>query len=565
MNLRSPQSDLHPILIEHLAKQGICSDKELTAFLFPKLKDLPSPFLMKDMDKAVHLVQEAIAGKYHVLVWGDYDVDGVSGTALLILFFRHLGVNVGYHIPNRTTEGYGLNDNSLRTFSSRSEHRQLLITVDCGISNNEEIKRAKRLGYKVIVTDHHKVPDELLVADAVLNPRQEDCAFPYKDLAGVGVAFYLAAGIRSHLIKNNVLIKETCKINMKYFMGLVALGTIADMMPLTGVNRILARGGFETIDTGSCDGITYLLDALDIDPNQLNSESVAFLIGPTINASGRLGEPLTALHALIGDSPDKLIMNSKKLIGLNKKRKKLCNADSEKAIEQVTRVACKELKSVVLNDEFHDGLLGIIASRIVEQFSVPTLICCPDPVDPAKIKGSGRAPIGFDLFSALSACSRFLLRFGGHHSAAGFSLDKNNFELFKKSFDYAVHSALAETKDQDSEIHEQTHFLSVSEALNKKLLHDLKKLEPVGEGNKKPYFIDERMRFVSLNFFGLTNNHIRGVARGKYQNIPLIGFNLGERVRKINIKEYCTVKYCHMFDSYNGAGSWKIRLEDIWQ
>ena len=268
MTVSTDQPLIHPIIREHLSLQGLLENGVLDKYLYPALAELPSPFLFKSMDKAVDLIIESIQGGSEIIIWGDYDVDGITSTALLVLFFRQLGVTVRYYIPDRLTEGYGLNGLKLSQLSEEKNQKKLLITVDCGISDHQEIALAQANGFQVIVTDHHNVPQNHVGAEAVINPKQNDCCFPYKHLAGVGIAFYLAAGVRAHLCKIKHISTINYKPNLKSFLGLVALGTVADVMPLNGVNRILVKGGLEAIASGDCSGLGVLLDEIGVDKAQ---------------------------------------------------------------------------------------------------------------------------------------------------------------------------------------------------------------------------------------------------------------------------------------------------------
>ncbi|MGI9536353.1 MAG: single-stranded-DNA-specific exonuclease RecJ, partial [Desulfocapsaceae bacterium] len=274
---------VHPAIKRHLEDNELCSEGDMETYLFPKLKDLPSPFLLKSIDTAVDLIISAIEDKDDILIWGDYDVDGITGTSLLHAFFKELGVTTQCHIPNRLTDGYGLNDKVLRDYATTLRQNKLLITVDCGISNGEELILARKYGFKTIVTDHHQVPDSRLYADATINPKQRDCEFPFNDLSGVGVAFYLVAAVRN-TIANSDSLKDRCVPNMKSFLDYVAIGTIADIMPLKGVNRILVKGGFESISSTSQKGIKKLFSVLDVNIEFLTSDAVSFRIAPAINA-----------------------------------------------------------------------------------------------------------------------------------------------------------------------------------------------------------------------------------------------------------------------------------------
>ena len=360
---------IHPAIKRHLANFGVITEEETEAYLFPKLKDLPSPFLLKSIDTAVELILSAIINKEDILIWGDYDVDGITGTSLLYTFFKEIGVTTKYHIPNRLTEGYGLNSKVLKEYATKLTPDKLLITVDCGISNVEELNLAKKYGFKTIVTDHHQVPEPMAQADAVINPKQPDCQFPFSDLSGVGVAFYLAAAIRNK-ISNNDQFKDISAPNMKSFLDFVAIGTIADIMPLQGVNRILVKAGFESIASTSQRGIRNLFATLDINSELMTSEAVSFRVAPAINAAGRLGEADKPVKLFLAETDANASEFSSQLVQLNNRRREITEQNYSNALA----IARKELsvcgKCVVILGDFHEGVLGIVASKLVEEYGI---------------------------------------------------------------------------------------------------------------------------------------------------------------------------------------------------
>ncbi|NNF47428.1 MAG: single-stranded-DNA-specific exonuclease RecJ, partial [Desulfofustis sp.] len=373
-----PRISVHPAIKRHLANYGVSTEEETENYLFPKLKDLPSPFLLKSIDTAVELIISAISNKEDILIWGDYDVDGITGTSLLYTFFKQIGVTPKYHIPNRLTEGYGLNSAVLRDYATKLTENKLLITVDCGISNGEELVLAKTYGFKTIVTDHHQVPDSMPQADATINPKQQDCQFPFNDLSGVGVAFYLAAALRNKIAHTDLL-KTTYIPNMKSFLDFVAIGTIADIMPLKGVNRILVKGGFESIAASSHRGIRNLFTTLDINSELLTSDAVSFRIAPAINAAGRLGEAEKPLKLFLAETDASASEFSSQLVQLNNRRREITEQNYSDALDITRKELLKCDKCVVIIGEFHEGVLGIVASRLVEEFRIPALVCCYHP------------------------------------------------------------------------------------------------------------------------------------------------------------------------------------------
>jgi len=553
---------IHPTITDHLSRLGFTSVAERIHFLNPKLSDLPSPFLMKDMDRATQLILEAIREGADITIWGDYDVDGITGTALLYHFFKQYNLNATCHIPDRLTEGYGLNVETIKKIASRTAGCKVLITVDCGISNQEEILVAQNLGFTVIITDHHTPPQPALKADAVLNPKQGGCTFPFKELSGVGVAFYLAAAMRSTARNNKHIVSATCEPNMKSFMDFVALGTVADLVTLTGVNRILAKAGLERLGHSNFDGIKFLLEELSVAKNGLSAETISFMIAPVINAAGRMGEPRTALNTLIGNG-EKAIASAKRLVSLNKRRRKVGNEDFEKADRLCQSNFRDGANAIVLRGEFHDGVVGITASRLVEKYRVPAFVCCAD-IKEGILKGSARAPENFNLYKVIEACSRFLLKFGGHKVAAGFSLEEKYFNEFERAINNSAALEKLNMTHDISMLEKNILKLDISEALNPALMNNITQLEPLGEGNPKPLFSDE-VTFVSLKHFGKNQEHVRGMIRGKYKNIPCIGFNVGNKIKRTMEKRSYRVNYTHMMDTYNNNAQWKIRIENIYQ
>ena len=558
---QQPSIVLHPAIRAYFQQRGMVDEEEIAAYLFPTLAELPDPSLLQSMRQAVALIVQALEEQWDILVWGDYDVDGITATALLVRFFQDLGVAVQHHIPNRLTEGYGLNKRRLTSLAKRMKAQKLLITVDCGIANHLEVQVAKKLGFEVIVTDHHNLAGSIPAAGAVINPKQRDCTFPGKELAGVGVAFYLAAAVRSKLNKHGN--KESSKINLKSFLDMVSIGTIADVMPLVGINRVLAKGGFEVLGQGRRKGISFLLHELGLNPTLMSGENVSFQIAPVINAAGRLGQPEVALELLLCQDEGSLKRLTDQLIELNTKRKELALRDLENALSMVDSLSIERHKCIVVSGPFHEGILGITAARLVELFRVPALVCTQTENADGLLKGSARAPLGFHLYEAMERCRSCLHSFGGHAAAAGFSVQKEMVPALLRD--------LAAVANEDSARNDRLSTetrplpLAIDEALDHRLLDNLAQLEPTGEGNPKPIFYDDRVTLVSLSRFGRDKEHFRALVRGRYQNVPVIGFGLGDKADDIDTSSSCVLSYTHMIDSYNGKASWKIRAENIWQ
>lgn len=558
-------TDIHPAILTHLSSNQLCSEPEIEAFFHPQLADLPSPFLLASMDRAVDIIIEAIGRSDDILIWGDYDVDGITGTSLLYLFFQQIGVSVNCHIPNRLTDGYGLNDAVLREYSRTMKPSKLLITVDCGISNGEELLLARKYGFTSIVTDHHQVPSIDLYADATINPQRPDCSFPFSDLAGVGVAFYLAAGVRSKMHEKNILRKGS-SLNLKSFLGFVAVGTIADIMPLNRVNRILVKAGFEAISKAGSEtlkGLTTLLKMLDIEPSCITSDSIAFKVAPAINAAGRLGKPNQPLRLLVAHDNQEAKECAARLIQFNNRRKNITETCCDRAVRLARKDISRGVDCLVVLGDMHEGVLGIVASRLVERYRIPALVCCYQPDDRTTIKGSGRAPAGWDLYRLIEGAADCLNNFGGHELAAGFSLRADNFLLFKQKLETLASSKNEIIYNNNNMINEFFIDLSISEAFNRTLLDNLAGLEPTGAGNPKPVFVDRQARFVSCSLFGRNKAHLKGVVRGRYQNIPVVGFNLAEKIGAIDLSGPCRIVFYHSLESYNGKTAWRVMVKDV--
>jgi len=556
--------EIHQAIRQHLADLGMVSDEQIYQFLFPKLSDLPSPFLLKSIAKAVDLIVSALEEKHDILIWGDYDVDGITGTSLLYNFFKLFDAEPTCYIPNRLSDGYGLNKDRLLELSESLSRDKLLITVDCGIANGEELLLARRYGFKTIVTDHHQVPEGVLNADATINPQQQDCGFPFAGLAGVGVAFYLICAVRSR-IRNISHFKQYKNINLKSFLVYVAVGTIADIMPLVGVNRILVKGGFESIAETPVSGIKALFDTVGLDHNRFTSESIGYKIAPVINAAGRLGNAEAPLQLFTAATVRDASEAARVLVSLNNKRKIVTSENIENALHIARNELNKGRISLVIVDGFHEGVLGIVASKLVELFNTPALVCCYDPRDKMRIKGSGRAPEGYNLYGLLNDCAKYLDKFGGHELAAGFTVNAGVFLDFKDCFE-GLTIQQKQQKDSNNEPLRRNYCkLTISDALNPVLLDNLMLLEPTGEANPRPIFRDDNVRFVSFSFIGKNRSHLKGVIRGKRENVPVIGFNLGKKAANINLSETCGISFVHSLDNYNGRTSWKIQIFDIWQ
>lgn len=422
---------LAPFVFNILHQRGITDENALRSFLEPKLQELPSPFLMKDMQHAVTIIEKAIRENHEIIVWGDYDVDGTTATALLFMFFQTLGhKKIRFHIPNRLTDGYGLNRETLLLLSQTvKEGKKVLITVDNGISSFDEVKFARDLGYVTIITDHHIPTEERVPADAVLNAKQHDCHFPDENLSGVGVAFYLAMAVRSHLVKNSFFHDRGSVPNLKVLLDLVALGTIADMVPLLGINRLLVKAGMETIALGQNYGLAALCHRTNIDTSRIRSEDVSFQLAPKINAAGRMGNATKAVQLFLSSNKKEAAGLANELIEQNKRRRNRSLEEYDKALSKLIKSGQKEDSSLIVAGDFHIGVAGIVAANLTEEFGKPVIVLCKE--EGGLLKGSARSVPGVNLHQALEECSDVLLAYGGHKMAGGMRLKEKNCLFLK--------------------------------------------------------------------------------------------------------------------------------------
>ena len=547
-----------------LRAKGLVEEKDIANFLFPKLKDLPQPSIMKGLAAAAELAVTYIEQDYQIVIWGDYDVDGTTATGLLVNFFKELGIEVIYHIPNRLTEGYGLNAHwfkgAIKNFTSR---RFLLITVDCGISNGEEIETIKELGGDVIVTDHHSIPLTGVPDCHVLNPSQKDCGFHKDKLAGVGVAFYLAAGIRSKLEESHKFKNRATSVNLKNYLGFVALGTVADLVEITQTNRILVRAGLEALLKTPFAGLAALLSSCGLFGDQITSEDIGFLIGPKINAAGRLGKSDIAIELFVSENPLRAKKSAEKLEKLNQKRKSICETDFENALYILSKPLIHDAFCCVCSGDYHLGVAGIVASRLVEEFRVPSIVFAEstDRFGVMTLKGSVRSIEGISVIEALNRCSKNILKFGGHEMAAGLSIRPEDLDVFSRNLSKCLKEQLGELKSRQNII--APVEASVDQVMDNDTLKFLNNFEPFGPGNMAPIFKDRDSRVIQAKTVGRSNAHLNIVVRGEYTNYKGIGFNLGSKISDVQESPERTIFFMPTKNRYRGTVSWQLRVVDL--
>lgn len=546
-----------PLIAALLVNRGFFSPKEAGDFLNISIDNIRHPFSMKDMDKAVERICEAIRNKEKILVFGDYDVDGVTSTALLMEFFRHAGADVSYYIPHRTKEGYGLQKSHI-TGIAVPGGINLIITVDCGSSSHEAVKAALDAGIETVITDHHMVPEKLPEAIAVINPKRSDCASGFCDLAGVGVAFYLVICLRKFL-RDMRFWESRPEPNLKNLCDLIALGTVADMVPLTGENRIFTKTGLDLINSGSRTGINALIKESGSNKKSFDSEDIAFRLAPRINALGRIDHAKEAVELLLTDDPGIAGKIARQMNLMNTKRQNIERQILDDILEFIdNNPDALEHQSIILSSpSWHQGVLGIVASKMVERFHRPVILFAEKD---GFAKGSGRSIPSFNLYEGLEACSNALEGFGGHSMAAGLSIKIENIGLFKKEFENTViNMALPEDSLPFVSIDHELGFNDI----NPNLIDEIESLKPFGAGNPEPVFLARNVTVISSEIVG--ENHRRMIlsqSLGKEEKIyNAIHFNVDPDLDVNNYFEEMAFRL--RWNRWNGNKSIQLVIENI--
>ena len=537
--------NISKVTAQLLVNRGITDTAVASDFLKNSISSCHDPFLMKDMDKAVNRIRKAISDSEKMLVYGDYDVDGMTGVTLLASALKNLGGRVGTYIPNRLEEGYGLNLGAIKKAAKNGI--DLIITVDCGITSFREVEYGRSLGIDVVITDHHEILESRIPpAYAVINPLQEDCKYPFKHLAGVGIAYKLAKA----LYTDTPFFAED-------FLDLVSLGTIADIAPLVGENRVLAKHGLEELNKRGRVGLKALMDVAGLRDKDISSGHIGFVLGPRINAMGRVGSPQKALDLLFSEDEESALELAKVLDTENRSRQKIESKILEEAFAKVEReVNFKHHRVIVLASEnWHPGVIGIVASRIADRFYRPAILIS---LDGKFGKGSGRSIEHFHLFEYLLRCKDHLVTFGGHESACGITIEKSKIDAFRDMIN-------AETaKDVNEEIFNPKLDIEADiplNALSEDVIAEIESLAPFGSDNPRPILASRNLtvkdgpRQIGKNGFKMwvTDNKItcEAVSFGKSDlDIPKTGSDVD-------------LAYIPSMNNWQGLQSIQLELRDI--
>jgi len=548
----SQSLNISTLVSQVLINRGVETPEQANSFLSANLQDLHSPFLMKNMERAVDRVLAALKNREKIYIYGDYDVDGITATSTMLLFLREVEADVSYYIPSRLKEGYGLNINALKKIKAKGA--KLIITVDCGVSDFEEISYANSIGLDVIVTDHHEVPDIIAPAYTILNPKQPGCAFPFKGLAGVGVAFNLVMALRKTL-RDRGFWQPGREPNLKMYLDLVAVGTIADIVPMVDENRILVRNGLEVVSEGKRPGIKALKTVSGIDNGETTSNMVAFRLAPRINSSGRIADAEISVELMLCSNAEEASSLAKKIDEENTRRQRVEKKILAEALAMVKKQESLPDSLILASPSWHPGVIGICASRLCETFSRPSILIAIDEKKAAG-RGSARTIKGFDIYNAIKQCGSLLKAFGGHKNAAGINISLDNLDSFIKEFNKVVKQELTAEDFMPSISIDAEIPLG---QLSYDILEEIEGLAPFGASNPEPIFSSRDIMSYSSMVVG--NGHLKLKIKEQGHFFDAIGFNMASKYC-LSDEKIC-LAFVPQFNYFNGEKTIQLNLKDI--
>ena len=535
---------INKLLATILSNRGINKKEDIDLFLYPKRNDFHNPYDMPDMEKAVERIIKAKENNEKIIIYGDYDVDGITSITVLKSFLKDIGIEASYYIPNRLNEGYGLNIPAVEKIAG--EGYNLMITVDCGITCIEEINKANELGMDVIVTDHHEVGDSLPNAIAVVDCKRKDNKYKCRDLAGVGVAFKLSQALA---MKLGIEEKEYLK-----YLDIVCIGTISDIVPLVDENRVISKLGLMLVNQTKNIGLKAILNISGY--KNIDSTAVSFGIAPRLNACGRMGHADEALKLFLSNNINEVNEIANQLNEYNKIRQNIEKSIYEDAIKQIEEKNLENNKTIVVSGkEWHHGVIGIVSSKITEMFFKPSILLC---LEDGLAKGSGRSVPGFDLHEALLKCQNSLEKFGGHAMAVGLTLKEKSIPEFNKKLEEVAEEAHIEDIVPVIKIDARINFNEVT----KEMVESLKMLEPFGEANKMPVFVYKNLKIDSIRALS-EGKHLKLTLKDQNVIVNAIGFNMGNLAEDYRIGDKIDAVGTLEINSFNGVDSIQINLKDI--
>ncbi len=534
---------LNEILAKILVNKNLTKKEDIELFMNPTRKDFHDPFLMPDMEITVDRILKAIDNKEKIIIYGDYDADGITSITVLKSFLEERGLEVSSYIPNRLDEGYGLNKEAIKKIYD--EGYRLVITVDCGISGIDEIEYANSLGIETLITDHHEPAEMLPNALAVVDAKRKDNKYPFNQLAGVGVVFKLIQAIS---IKLNLEEKEYLK-----YLDIVCIGTISDIVPLVDENRVIAKLGLKLIAQTKNIGLKALLEVIGF--KEIDSTAVSFGVAPRINACGRMGNEQVALDLFLSKDYEEAKKLALKLNEYNIERQTIEKKIFDEATEKIEKDERDNTCIIVGSEGWHHGIIGIVASKVTEMYFKPSILIC---FEGNEGKGSGRSIPGFDLHEALMKCGDNLEKFGGHSMAVGVTVKKENFDKFKQEL---------EEYSKNHDVDKIVPVVNVDSELSLKnvdtdSVKSLKLLEPFGEANKMPLFLFKNLKINSIRALS-DGKHLKLTLKDDNYMINAIGFNMGELSEKYLLDDRVDVVGNLDINSFNGNESIQIVLKDM--
>ena len=533
-------------IVQLLLQRKIETYEQAKKFFNPSLKDLHNPFEMKDMDKAVQRILQAIENHENILIYGDYDVDGTTAVSLFYLFLSELYNNVTCYVPDRYKEGYGVSFQGINYASDNNI--SLIITLDCGIKAIDKVDYAKEKGIDVIVCDHHTPSSELPKAVAILNPKQKDCSYPYDELCGCGIAFKLAQAI-------NIVLERPESFVFKY-LDLVAIAIAADIVPVTGENRILLAQGLSLINEKPSIPVRKLLQTAK---QPYTTTDLVFVVAPRINAAGRIAHANLVIELLTQKQEKEIISKAYEIEYLNDKRKRLDEEITQEALVQIIENQEENKKTTVVFQPFwHKGVIGIVASRLIENYYRPTLVFTKNE---DKLVASARSVSGFNIYNALEACQEYLEQFGGHKYAAGLTIKEENYNKFKEAFERIVSQTI------DKELLEQRINIDLEiklEDISSIFFETLKRFAPFGPENMTPVFLSKGVKAKEFRAVG-DGSHLRIVLTNIEETVSFvaIGFGLAEKKTLLEKGQPFDIVYQLEENIWNGKVSIQMRIKDI--
>jgi single-stranded-DNA-specific exonuclease len=536
------------LIAELLISRGIETFEDARLFFRPSLSDLHDPYLMKDMDKAVERIEKAIVSGENIMVFGDYDVDGTTAVSLVSSYLKTIYPNVTTYIPDRYAEGYGISFMGIDYADDNSV--SLIIALDCGIKSLNHVAYANEKNIDFIICDHHRPGDKIPDAVAVLDPKRTDCDYPYDELCGCGIGFKLIQALGMN--------RGQTTDDLVEYLDLVATAIAADIVPMTGENRVLAKFGLEIINSNPRPGIKALIH--QVKKEELTITDVVFIIAPRINAAGRIKHGNYAVQLLSEFDFEQAIEFAREIELYNSERKDLDKQITIEALNQIIDNQEKDrFSTVVYHENWHKGVIGIVASRLIETYYRPTLVFTKSG---EKLAASARSVLGFDVYNALEACSEHLEQFGGHMYAAGMTLMEENYEKFKNAFEKQVkNSILEEQREPQISIDLELNF----EDIDEKTIRILKQFEPFGPQNMTPVFVTKYAFDTGYGKpMGLNNEHLKlFLKQNNSEGYAAIGFGLGEKYNLITNRKRIEIAYSLSENEWNGKTSLQFMLKDL--